>query len=147
MGVWSYCPPVFPLREGGRAKKNVFSDEEILDLSSNLKVTQDTSVQSFDEEFYEVDTPDKCCFCCDGRLRKHWKITALAVVLMVAGVALLLMGILEEAIDLDGPRSAVYFGVSGVCLAPGIYVTYNIVRALRGHKGFAFENLPGFDYV
>lgn len=68
-----------------------------------------------------------------------------AVLLLLMGIALLVVGILSEVIGLGDQRSFVFFLLSAICLLPGVYVTVHVVRALRGDAGYGFRDLPTYD--
>eukprot|EP00050_Salpingoeca_kvevrii_P012042 m.20047 g.20047 ORF g.20047 m.20047 type:complete len:109 (+) comp3798_c0_seq2:97-423(+) len=69
----------------------------------------------------------------------------LAVFLMLVGIVCTIMGIVEETVDIDGPRSAVYFVAAAVSLIPGAYFTYYFVQAHRKQQGYRLRHHPSLN--
>ncbi|XP_037092723.1 transmembrane protein 134-like [Pollicipes pollicipes] len=79
------------------------------------------------------------------KVQDNKKIVICAFGLMIVGILLLATGVIIAAVPIAGFQSFVFIMAGALCFIPGAYHIAFIYLAVKGRRGYSFQQLPLFN--
>lgn len=79
------------------------------------------------------------------KVRENWKVMLAAFGLLLTGLGLIATGIVVQILPRVGVQGLVFFIAGAICFIPGAYHVVYAYCAVKGRRGYDFNNLPLFN--
>eukprot|EP00698_Gefionella_okellyi_P005553 TRINITY_DN1505_c0_g1_i2.p2 TRINITY_DN1505_c0_g1~~TRINITY_DN1505_c0_g1_i2.p2 ORF type:complete len:141 (+),score=11.67 TRINITY_DN1505_c0_g1_i2:658-1080(+) len=102
-----------------------------------------------DEDAFRISEPQgqngNICFMLRNLPKDRRKPLALAVALLLLGVAFLIAAIVAIVSGRESAMVITFFVLSGITLIPGVYQSVVFYKSMRHAPGYSVEDIPNFD--
>ena len=118
----------------------VLGRSEILTVTPSRREEEDSTCSAHVRAGDEVS-----CWWAHPKIRENWRVFLAASGLLVAGTALIIVGTVVFVLPEIGLQSYVFFIAGLFCFIPGAYHVVYVYCAIKGRKGYDFNQLPLFN--
>lgn len=143
---WSADKTANAPENGGHGGTTLLTGHHHADTGSLVASAASNSGGGRDGGYYEGRNCAYKYWWLHPKVRANWKVVLAAATLLVLGLGLVIAGMVAYCIEsLAGVQGAVFIIAGLICFIPGAYHLGYVYLAVKGKRGFDFNQLPLFN--